>query len=191
MNLLESAGFSRANPYYVVQQGWHAVIDRLQENKVKMQRLQKDTTVEVTTYHIEEYKTSPRAYEKHYRQSDVKVQARRQQVRLLAGDYLIPLDQPAKRYLVEMLEPTGDDSFFAWNYFDAVLQQKEGYSDYRWEQVAAQWLHSHPELRQQLEEKKKTDTAFARNSSAILNWVYRNSPYYEPTHMRHPVFRIE
>ena len=177
--------------YYVVQQGWHAVIDRLQENKVKMQRLQKDTTVEVTTYRIEEYKTSPRAYEKHYRQSDVKVQARRQQVRLLAGDYLIPLDQPAKRYLVEMLEPTGDDSFFAWNYFDAVLQQKEGYSDYRWEQVAAQWLHSHPELRQQLEEKKKTDTAFARNSSAILNWVYRNSPYYEPTHMRHPVFRIE
>ena len=90
-----------------------------------------------------------------------------------------------------MLEPTGDDSFFSWNYFDAILQQKEGYSDYRWEQVAAQYLKTHPELRQQLEAKKKAEPEFANNSSAILNWVYKNSPYYEPAHMRYPVFRIE
>lgn len=177
--------------YYLVPQGWHEVTDRLKENNVQWQRLKADTTIEVTAYKIEDYKTSTRAYEKHYRQTEVKVKAVKLTVKFLKGDYLIPLNQPAKRFLVEMLEPTGDDSYFAWNYFDAILQQKEGYSDYRWEQVAAEYLRAHPELKQQLEEKKKAEPEFAKNSSAILNWVYKNSPYYEPAHMRYPVFRIE
>jgi hypothetical protein len=71
-----------------------------------------------------------------------------------------------------------------------ILQQKEGYSDYRWEDVAAVYLQQHPELRKQLEEKKKTDTAFAASSAAQLNFVYKNSPYYEPAHLRYPVYRL-
>lgn len=177
--------------YYVIQQGWHQAIDRLKENKVLMRRILKDSVVTVTVYRIEEYKTSTRAFEKHYRQTEIKTSSSTQQIQLLAGDYIIPVQQPAKRYLIEMLEPTGDDGFFAWNYFDAILQQKEGYSNYRWETVAAQWLKANPALQQQLDEKKKNDPAFAKNSNAILNWVYKNSPYYEPVHLRHPVFRIE
>jgi len=145
----------------------------------------------VSAYRIEEYKTSQRAYEKHFRQTDVKVKTSTQTIKLLKGDYIIPVQQTAKRYLLEVLEPTGDDAFFSWNYFDAILQQKEGYSDYRWEQVAAQWLKQNPALKEELEAKKNTDSAFAKNSSAILNWVYKNSTYYEPAHMRYPVFRIE
>ena len=34
-------------------------------------------------------------------------------------------------------------------------RQKEGYSNYRWEDVAASYLASQPALQQQLEEKKK------------------------------------
>lgn len=177
--------------YYAIQQGWHDVIDRLKENNVQMRRLSKDSTLTVTAYRIEEYKTSQRNYEKHYRQTELKVKANTQSIKLLKGDYIIPVQQSAKRYLLEVLEPTGDDAFFSWNYFDAILQQKEGYSDYRWEQVAAQWLKQNPALKAELEEKKKADSAFAKNSSAILNWVYKNSPYYEPSHMRYPVFRIE
>jgi replication initiation and membrane attachment protein DnaB len=175
----------------VLPQGWHQVAERLRENGVHMQPLQQDTTLTVTAYRIASYKTSPRAYEKHYRQSDIQLETTTQTVRLLKGDYLISLAQPARRYLLEVLEPLADDSFFSWNYFDAILQQKEGYSDYRWEAVAAEWLQKNPALRAQLEEKKKAEPAFASNSSAILNWVYKNSPYYEPSHLRYPVFRIE
>ena len=156
-----------------------------------MQPLLRDTTISVTVYRIEEHKTSPRSFEKHYRQTDIKTSQSTQRLFFRKGDLLIPLQQPGKRYLLEMLEPTGEDGFFAWNYFDAILQQKEGYSNYRWETVAEEWLTANPMLRQQLEEKKKADPAFATNSNAILNWVYKNSPYYEPSHMRHPVFRIE
>lgn len=177
--------------YYLIPQGWHNVTDRLKENNVQMHQLEKDSAITVTAYKIESYKTSPRAYEKHYRQTEVKVQSVLQTITFRKGDYIVSTQQPARRYLVEMLEPIGDDSFFSWNYFDAILQQKEGYSDYRWEQVAAAYLKTHPELRQQLEAKKTADPEFARNSSAILNWVYKNSPYYEPEHMRYPIFRID
>ena len=89
-----------------------------------------------------------------------------------------------------MLEPTGDDSFFAWNFFDGILQQKEGYSDYRWDDVAADILKANPAVKLELEKKKKTDTAFAVNASAQLNWIYKKSAYYEPAHLRYPVYRI-
>lgn len=175
---------------YLIPQGWHEVIDLLKGNGVTMRRIGQDTTVTVEVYHIADYKSSPRAYEKHHKNTDIKVMASRQEMRLLRGDYMIPTDQPARRFLVEMLEPTGEDSYFAWNFFDAVLQEKEGYSDYRWEDVAEKWLNDHPELRQELEEKRKSDAAFARNARQQLNWVYRHSPYYEPEHMRYPVYRV-
>lgn len=120
----------------------------------------------------------------------VKTSVMNQQVRFLKGDYIIWLNQPANRYLVEMLEPTGDDSFFSWNFFDAVLQQKEGYSDYRWDDLAAEVLKNNPGLKAKLEEKKKTDEKFAANASAQLNFIYINSPYYEPSHNRYPVYRL-
>ena len=76
-------------------------------------------------------------------------------------------------------------------FFDAILQQKEGYSDYRWEDVAAQFLKDHPDLRKLLEMKKKEDATFAKDAAAQLRFVYQHSPWYEPEHLRYPVFRIE
>jgi len=89
-----------------------------------------------------------------------------------------------------MLEPTGGDSYFSWNFFDGILQQKEGYSDYRWEDLAATYLKGHPELKIKLEEKKNGDPAFAQNAEAQLDFVYKNSPYYESAHLRYPVYRL-
>jgi Zinc carboxypeptidase len=175
---------------YVISQGWHAVTDLLQSNGVKMRRLAQDTTMSVEVYHIADYKSSARAYEKHHKNTAIHVTADQESIRLLKGDYVIPTDQPARRFLVEMLEPTGEDSYFAWNFFDAILQQKEGYSAYRWEDVAAEWLRQHPDLRQQLENRRKSDSAFALDARAQLEFVYRHSPYYEPAHLRYPAYRL-
>jgi hypothetical protein len=175
---------------YLVPQGWHEVIDLLELNGIKTARLAKDTTVSVEAYHIDQYQSSPRAYEKHHRNSAVRLSTSIQQIHFLKGDYIISTNQANRRFLAEMLEPAGEDSYFSWNFFDAVLQQKEGYSDYRWEDIAARWLTEHPDLRDKLEEKKKTDSAFARNAQAQLDFVYKNSPYYEPEHLRYPVFRL-
>jgi len=175
---------------YVIPQGWHVAIGLLALNRVEMHQLTHDSTMRVQVYHIESYKSFPNAYEKHHKNGDVKVSTSMQTIRFLKGDYIIPTKQSARRFLVEMLEPIGDDSYFAWNFFDAILQEKEGYSDYRWEDVAAAYLVEHPELKTMLDERKKSDAAFAKDASAQLEFVYKNSPYYEPEHMRYPVYRL-
>lgn len=176
---------------YMIPQGWHKVIDRLAVQGVLIEQLSKDTVLEVTAYHIDDYKTLTKAYESHYKHYDVRVSRQTVKLRFRKGDYRIPTDQPARRFIVEMLEPQGDDSYFAWNFFDAILQQKEGYSDYRWEDLAAAYLQQHPDVRRELEQKKKTDAAFAKDAAAQLRFVYQHSPWYEPEHLRYPVFRVE
>ena len=175
---------------YIIPKGWVDVIERLKINGVSMQALKNDSSMLVDAYHIDEYKSYPTPYEKHHKNYAVKVSLGQQRIQFLKGDYIIYLNQKANRYIVEMLEPAGDDSFFAWNFFDAILQQKEGYSDYRWEDVAANWLQSNPEIQQQLQEKKIADSAFANNAAAQLEFVYKHSPYYEPVHLRYPVYRM-
>jgi hypothetical protein len=175
---------------YIIPAGWYNVIERLELNGVALKQLKKDTNIFVGIYKIEEYKNRTNPYEKHHPNYAVKVSQKMDSMHFLKGDYIIEMNQPANRYIIEMLEPTGDDSFFAWNFFDAILQQKEGYSDYRWEDVAAEYLKRNSDLKKKLEEKKLSDTKFASNSSAILDFIYKNSPYYEPVHNRYPVYKI-
>ncbi len=175
---------------YIIPAGWYNVIERLELNRIAIKQIKKDTTIFVGIYKIEEYKSRTYPYEKHHPNYAVKVSEKMDSMHFLKGDYIIEMNQIANRYIIEMLEPTGDDSFFAWNFFDAILQQKEGYSDYRWEDVAAEYLKKNPDLKKKVEEKKLTDTKFARNSYAILDFIYKNSPYYEPVHNRYPVYKI-
>lgn len=176
---------------YIIPQGWTEVIDLLLLNKVILSRLKKDTSLTVNTYHIADYKSYPQAYEKHHKNHSIKVSQSSEVMSFLKSDYIVYLNQPAKRYLVEMLEPTGDDSFFAWNFFDGILQQKEGYSDYRWEDVAAEVLRKDPQLKARIEAKKSADLKFSEDSGAILEFIFKNSKYYEPAHNRYPVYRID
>ena len=102
----------------------------------------------------------------------------------------MPLNQVANRFLIETLEPTATDSYFAWNFFDAILGQKEGYSGYAFEDIAAEYLKNNPDLKNKLEQRRATDTAFAKNANAQLNFVYQNSPYFESAYLKYPVFRV-
>ena len=145
----------------------------------------------LTVYHIDNYETVQRPYEKHYLHKNVQVTAKREPIQVTQGDYILWTNQPAKRYLVETLEPTGADGFFAWNFFDAILQQKEYFSDYVFEDIAAAILKKDTALKARLEEKRWTDPEFAASASAQLDFVYRNSEWMEAEYMRYPVFRLE
>src|SRR5690606_26610851 len=99
--------------------------------------------------------------------------------------------QPARRYIVESLELNAPDGFFAWGFFDAILQQKEHYSAYAFETLAPELLDRDHDLRKALEEKRATDPEFAKDGKAQLEFVFQNSAYHEPEHMLYPVFRLE
>jgi hypothetical protein len=176
---------------YVIPKGWHNVVELLRLNGVQMRAFAKDTLIEVEVYRIEDYKSAPRPYEGHHPNSDVKRSVSTQKLPFRKGDWYVPMNQNANRYLIETLEPTGGDSFFAWNFFDTILQQKEGYSSYVFEDVAAAYLKANPSLQAQLEKKRREDESFAKSASAQLDFVFKNSPYYEPDHLRYPIFRVK
>lgn len=176
---------------YIIPQGWWKVIDLLKINKVEMQQLKKDTTIEVEVYHIDDYKTSSRPYEMHHFNSNVKLSMTIQEIKFRKGDWYIPMNQLANRFLIETLEPQADDSYFAWNFFDSILGQKEDFSDYAFDSIAAAYLKDHPDVQAKLQEKRSADTTFAKNWQAQLNFVYENSPYFEPDYLRYPVYRVE
>ena len=90
---------------------------------------------------------------------------------------------------METLEPQATDSFSAWGFFDSVLQAKEHYSDYVFEEVAADLLRRDPALRQRLEKLKQDNAVFAAKGPAQLEWVYLNSAHHEAGHNRYPVAR--
>ena len=175
---------------YIIPQGWWKVIDLLKLNQVDMRPLKNDTSIEVEEYHIDDYKTAQRQYEMHHLNSDVKVSSTKQTIHFRKGDWYIPMNQAANRFLIETLDPQGEDSYFAWNFFDSILGQKEGYSGYAFEDIASDYIKSHPELKTKLDERRATDTAFAKSANAQLNFVYQNSPYFEPDYLKYPVYRV-
>jgi hypothetical protein len=106
------------------------------------------------------------------------------------GDLLIPTNQNGDRYLLETLEAEATDSFFNWNFFDTILQQKEGYSAYVFEHKAARFLIKNKKIKKKFNKKLKTDGVFAKSTSAQLDFIYKQTPHYETAHLRLPIFKL-
>ncbi len=134
--------------------------------------------------------TRSAAYEGHYLHYNTTVSESTKKITFRTGDLYIPTNQNGVRYLLETLEASATDSFFNWNFFDTILQQKEGYSAYVFEDIAADILAKNPVIKKQLEDKLKNEEAFAKNPRAQLEFVYKNSLHYEKAHLRLPVFKI-
>ncbi len=43
----------------------------------------------------------------------------------LKGDYVVPVNQKSKKYILTMLEPQSESGFFAWNFFDLFLEGQD------------------------------------------------------------------
>lgn len=177
---------------YVVPQQWREAIERLQWNGVKMERIDSERVVEASYYHIASVGSRPNAYEGHMFHDDVQLERRRGQVTLRAGDYIVPLDQDNARYAVETLEPLAHDSFFRWGFFNSVLEKKEAYSDYVFEDHAEELLRDEPELAAKFEAWKKANPALLKDQGAVLDFIFASCERYrEPEWRRYPVFMLD
>jgi hypothetical protein len=175
---------------YIVPQAWKEVIERLKLNKIEMAQLSRDTALPSEVYYIEDYSSPHEPYEGHYLHSNVKLRKEQQTIQLNKGDYVIFATTNNNRYVVETLEPQGVDSYFAWGFFDAILQQKEGFSPYVFEEKAEELLKQNSSLKNEFEIKQKQDTAFAKDAYTQLNFIYQHSDYFEKTYKRYPVMRL-
>lgn len=177
--------------FYIIPQGWHTIMDLLKLNNVEFEQLEKDSLFTVEAYKIDGYKTRTQAYEGHYAHYNTRVKTSIDKIKFRKGDYIIPTQQYAIRYLLETLEPTAQDSFFNWNFFDTILRRKEGFSAYVFEDTAKKMLDDNPSLKAEFDTKKANDKAFAKNWHTQLNWLYEQSVHFEKAYLQYPVYRLK
>ena len=181
----------RAPKAYVVPQAWRAVLERLRWNGVEMRRIEQAATVAGTYYHIAALATRAGPYEGHMFHDEVSVQQRTATLELKVGDYYIPLDQDNARYAVETLEPQAHDSFFRWGFFNSVLERKETFSDYVFEDLALELLRDEPPLKAQFEQWKTANPALLSDQGAVLGFIFEHCQRHaEAEWRRYPVLAI-
>jgi hypothetical protein len=175
---------------YILQKGWHKVVERLKINQIEFVLFEKDTSILVEVNHIDDFKTANAPFEGHYLHYNTTIKKSTQKITFKKGDLYIPTNQNGIRFLLETLEAEAIDSFFNWNFFDTILQQKEGYSAYVFEDIAAKILSENPDIKTIFEDKLKKDADFAKNPRVQLDFVFKNSPHYEKAHLRLPIFKV-
>lgn len=175
---------------YVIPFAWHEVIERFELNNVEMEVINEDREAEVECYYIQAFTSASKPYEGRHMKTATELERVVERVVLRRGDRLVRVNQPANRYIVETLEPEGIDAFFRWGFFDSVLQQKEWYSDYVFEDLAHALLENDAQLKQSFEAAKATDPELAASAQKQLYWIYRRSPHYEGSVNRYPILRL-
>lgn len=176
---------------YLIPQAWREVIQRLQWNKLALQCLTSDQTFQVQSYHINNVKSREHAYEGHLFHDEVTLITQTETIHARAGDCLLHLNQENARYAVETLEPQAHDSFFRWGFFNSVLEKKEAYSDYVFEDSALEMLNEEPELQAKFEQWKTQYPELLSNQDAVLGFIFTNGKRFnEPEWQRYPIFSV-
>lgn len=178
---------------YLVPQAWRQVVERLQANGVAMGRINEDQVMHAQVYRIESTQSRPQAYEGHLFHDEVVLSTHDEAVPVRAGDWWLPMDasQPSARYAIETLEPMAHDSFFRWGFFNSVLERKEPFSDYVFEDTAFGMLQHEPGLREAFEAWARERPERLQDSQAVLGFILKHGGRHaEPGWRRYPVLRL-
>lgn len=175
--------------YYIIPQAWKNVVDKLTNAGVSVKKLKNDVNLKVLQTYIEDFKTLTKPYEGHYLHYDTKTSETQGEIQFYAGDYVIETNQLTNLFIGNVLCPAGVDSYFNWGFFDAVLQQKEWFSDYVFEEKAIDILKTNPGLKADLEKAKKQDSTLANSHWNQLAFIYKQSAYFEKSANRYPVYQ--
>ncbi len=175
---------------YAIPQEWTAVIERLRWHGIRMLRLSRDTDMEVSAYRLKDPKWQERPFEgRHAVRFTPEVLHERHH--LPAGTVIVPTDQRRAVLLAGLLEPSAPDALVGWGFFDAIFEQKEYGESYVLETLAREMTAKDPALKKAFDAKVASDTVFAKNPYARLNFFYQRSPYWDATLGMYPVVRIE
>ncbi len=176
---------------YLIPQAWREVIARLKWNQVALQTLAEDQLMQVQSYLFTHVGSRDHAYEGHMFHDTLDIVRQTETIQARAGDVLVYLNQENARYAVETLEPQGHDSFFRWGFFNSVLEKKEAYSDYVFEDSALEMLNEEPGLKEKFELWKQQHPELLDNQDAVLGFIFANGKrHHEPEWMRYPVFSV-
>lgn len=162
------------------------VIARLKVHGVRMEQIAERSSLELNVFVISDYQFSKTLNEGHITvKSEYSVSKRKRE--FFPGSVKVVLDQPLGDLAMYLLHPGSEDSFFQWGFFPGIFTRTEYMEQYVTEPLAAKMLTEDPKLRAEFEEKKANDPEFANSPTAIYQWFYSRSPYYDSEWLIYPV----
>ena len=174
--------------YYIIPPQFQDAIERIQAHGIKFERTTKPLKIEVESYRLTEPKWATMPFENRLVLSFKPVPMTETRT-FPVNSILIPLTQETANVAIHLLEPNSGDSLVYWGFFNAIFEQKEYFSDYIMEKIAAEMLLKDANLRAEFEEKLK-DEKFAKSPRMRLNFFYERSPYSDKRIGIYPVGRI-
>jgi hypothetical protein len=163
------------------------IIDILRQHGVSFETLSAPRTVDVEMLRLPEAQTGGTPAEGRTRvTAGAPVRLQRQEW-MPAGSIRVPTDQLLGDLAMILLEPQSEDSFFAWGFFNEILQRVEYADGYIMAPLADQMLAADPALRAEFEAKLASEPAFAADPDARLAWFYARSAYVDARYLLYPV----
>ena len=174
---------------YLIPPAWSNVIEALAAHGLKLARLREPVTAEFESYRFRDVKWQEKPYEGRH---PVTFQAEPiwETRTYPAGSILVPLDQPAAKIAVYLLEPDSGEGFASWGFFDSIFEQKEYAEDYVLEKLAREMLAKDPALKKEFEERIQMDKNFAGDPRRRLAFFYERSPWWDTRINVYPVARV-
>lgn len=161
---------------YLIPPQWEEVTRRLLLHGVKVERLEKATVIDVEVYRLSNPKWQQNPYEgRHSLTFTTERFAEKRE--FPAGTAIVRLNQRTARVAIHALEPEAPDAFVNWGFFDAIFEQKEYAESYVMERTARDMLAADTALRKEYEARVSTDSLFAKDPFARMNFFYQHSPY--------------
>jgi hypothetical protein len=178
--------------YYVVSGQEIEIIQRLKANLIEYTLVDSESTktIQVNSFVIKDFRAPSKPYEGHFKLQQIALEKQTISYELKPGDLLIPSQQERAGFIHAVLQPLAEDSYLTWNFFDSYLQQKEYFSPYVFKEQIADILAAQPKLKDAYEQRKRLDIRFANDEWEQLYFIYQNSPYFEPSYMRLPIYEF-
>lgn len=164
------------------------VIARLKAHGVAMEAIKKAQTVEVDMIRLGGFKTSAPS-EGHVPVVATGLTHETRKETYPPGSVRVSTDQSLGALAAYLLEPESEDSFFAWGFFDEILQRVEYMEPYAIAPMAERMLANDPKLTAEFEKRLKDDEAFAASPRRRLQFFYERSPFYDDRYLLYPVGR--
>lgn len=175
--------------YYIIPTQWRDVAEVLKAHGLKLKRLTEPATIEVETYRFTDVKWGGASFEGRVL-PNYKTNPHKERRTFPAGSIIVPMNQPAARVALYLLEPDAPDSFVAWGFFNAIFEEKEYAEDYVMEKLAREMLAKDENLRREFEQRVANDPKFAASSTERLRFFYMRSPYWDRQLNLYPVGRV-
>ena len=175
---------------YAIPPHWSEIVERLEFHGVKYETILSPRKFTIETYRLKQPRWASASFESRVLLRDFKIEKTTEEREFPALSIIVPVNQPAGQVAIHLLEPSAPDSLLRWGFFNSIFEQKEYGEPYILEKIAREMLAKDAKLKQEFEEKLKTDKDFAANPYARLTFFFERSPYLDKNIGLYPIGRI-